>query len=248
VAVAVIRSMSVASPGIASNNAATPSFAFEHEALDERTIRVRVLQQAAEPMSFAVALDHLRTSEPFRVGLVTLLKQMPFEAFFWVRRSPSMPTRAPARRLTRRGDARAQECRPTSAPRASHDAFEFIVKSTDALDSSAPADFDSFREHLASGHSSGAMSVVFSNVGRDATLVVPVNTDTSNNTWAHLALFVRNAPMERAAALLQTVGNAVRFTGDKPLWISTSGTGVNYVHIRLDSAPKYYSHRPYKFF
>ena len=88
---------------------------------------------------------------------------------------------------------------------------------------------------------------MFANVGRDATLVVPVNTDSSN-TWAHLALFVRNAPMERAAALFQAVGNAVRFTGDRPLWISTSGTGVNYLHIRLDSTPKYYSHRPYTAF
>jgi hypothetical protein len=28
-------------------------------------------------------------------------------------------------------------------------------------------------------------------------------------------------------------------------WISTSGLGVPWVHVRLDSYPKYYQYRPY---
>ena len=30
------------------------------------------------------------------------------------------------------------------------------------------------------------------------------------------------------------------------LWVSTSGLGVYWLHVRLDSYPKYYQHAPYK--
>ena len=33
--------------------------------------------------------------------------------------------------------------------------------------------------------------------------------------------------------------------GDAPTWVSTAGGGVAWLHVRLDSAPKYYTHRPY---
>lgn len=31
-----------------------------------------------------------------------------------------------------------------------------------------------------------------------------------------------------------------------PLWVSTSGLGVSWLHVRLDSRPKYYTYAPYK--
>ena len=47
-------------------------------------------------------------------------------------------------------------------------------------------------------------------------------------------------------ALWRTVGEAVseRIT-DRPLWLSTAGGGVAWLHVRLDSRPKYYGHTPY---
>ena len=33
---------------------------------------------------------------------------------------------------------------------------------------------------------------------------------------------------------------------EKPLWLSTAGGGVAWLHLRIDSRPKYYSHRPYR--
>jgi hypothetical protein len=32
----------------------------------------------------------------------------------------------------------------------------------------------------------------------------------------------------------------------RPLWLSTSGLGVAWLHVRLDSRPKYYSYAPYR--
>ena len=33
--------------------------------------------------------------------------------------------------------------------------------------------------------------------------------------------------------------------GDMPLWVSTAGLGVSWLHVRLDARPKYYRHDAY---
>jgi len=33
---------------------------------------------------------------------------------------------------------------------------------------------------------------------------------------------------------------------DRPTWLSTAGLGVYWLHLRLDSRPKYYRYQPYK--
>jgi hypothetical protein len=43
------------------------------------------------------------------------------------------------------------------------------------------------------------------------------------------------------------VGDAVaRRLSSAPLWLSTSGLGVAWLHVRLDERPKYYTHAPYR--
>jgi hypothetical protein len=32
----------------------------------------------------------------------------------------------------------------------------------------------------------------------------------------------------------------------KPVWLSTAGAGVSWLHVRLDDRPKYYGYRPYQ--
>ncbi|MFO1021395.1 MAG: hypothetical protein U0903_11970 [Planctomycetales bacterium] len=32
----------------------------------------------------------------------------------------------------------------------------------------------------------------------------------------------------------------------KPVWLSTAGAGVPWLHVHLDDQPKYYSHAPYR--
>jgi hypothetical protein len=34
--------------------------------------------------------------------------------------------------------------------------------------------------------------------------------------------------------------------GEQPLWLSTAGTGIFWLHVRLDSRPKYYTYQPYR--
>jgi hypothetical protein len=65
--------------------------------------------------------------------------------------------------------------------------------------------------------------------------------------YAHLATFARGAPPEQQQALWQTVGAAVaRRLSPAPLWLSTSGLGVAWLHVRLDKQPKYYTYPPYR--
>ncbi len=61
-------------------------------------------------------------------------------------------------------------------------------------------------------------------------------------------LVVRGAPREQVDALFVAVGalQSVRARSKDTLWLSTAGLGVDWLHVRIDSRPKYYRHGPYK--
>jgi len=67
------------------------------------------------------------------------------------------------------------------------------------------------------------------------------------SAYGHLAAFVRQAPEPQWHALWQTVGAAMtRRIGSRPVWLSTAGAGVSWLHVRLDDRPKYYGYAPYR--
>ena len=67
------------------------------------------------------------------------------------------------------------------------------------------------------------------------------------SAYGHLAAFVRHAPEQQRHALWQAVGAAMtQRVGRKPVWLSTAGAGVAWLHIRLDNRPKYYGHPAYR--
>jgi len=87
--------------------------------------------------------------------------------------------------------------------------------------------------------------VDFPNLGGDAHLVVPCPQKPAD-AFAHLAAFSRSAPLAQQHDFWQRVGLAVvNGVGERPLWLSTSGLGVYWLHVRLDARPKYYTFRPY---
>lgn len=118
--------------------------------------------------------------------------------------------------------------------------FEFAVIDSVQL-ARMPADPTAFREHL----TGEAPVVTFENLGRDATLVVP--RPRGGEGYAHLAGFVRSAPASTFHALWIAVGEAMSATvARRPVWLNTAGLGVPWLHVRLDSRPKYYRHAPYR--
>lgn len=44
----------------------------------------------------------------------------------------------------------------------------------------------------------------------------------------------------------QPEADAANVAAGTPVWISTSGLGVPWLHVRIDDRPKYYQHAPYR--
>lgn len=99
-----------------------------------------------------------------------------------------------------------------------------------------------FAEHL----SGGELAVGFANLGRDAFLIVPGDPGGAAD-YAHLGAFLRNAPEAAVDALWRRVGEAAlpRLTAN-PIWLSSAGGGVPWLHVRLDTRPKYYTFALYR--
>ena len=119
--------------------------------------------------------------------------------------------------------------------------YEFVLIDGYYL-SEAPPDAKAFQEHF-----KDLQAVVsFKNLGGDALLVVPCPVSDLNN-YPHLAAFVRNAPSRQIDMFWQLVGEScVHSLGEKPFYLNTAGLGVYWLHVRLDTFPKYYKHIPYK--
>ena len=122
--------------------------------------------------------------------------------------------------------------------------FEFILVDCPSLVGVDPEPWV-FEEHFGGDRADGIAT--FPNIGGDAMLVAPCPTEPLQD-YPHLAAFAREAPWEQQLGLWRAVSEAARewFRGSNPVWISTSGLGVFWLHIRLDSYPKYYNHVPYR--
>eukprot|EP00899_Mesostigma_viride_P003853 jgi/Mesvir1/13469/Mv16528-RA.1 len=158
------------------------------------------------------------------------------------------------------------ECVPIASADDLSKTFEFVLVDAPSL-AKVQADADTFAEHMPRRCLAGAGSpthdvpdedlvVAFPNLGRDATLVVPCppapDSDNTVEDYAHIAQFIRHAPSGQVRAFWHRIGDEIdrMYTGLAPrrktLWVSTSGLGVYWLHVRLDSYPKYYNHVPYK--
>jgi len=101
-----------------------------------------------------------------------------------------------------------------------------------------------FADHFARNPDGGVAH--FSNLGGDAELIAPCPAAAACD-HAHLAVFLRSAPKDAVRELWRATARAVLDrVGDAPLWLSTSGLGVAWLHLRLDTRPKYIVHAPYR--
>jgi hypothetical protein len=153
--------------------------------------------------------------ESLRTVLTETLRRSPYAAFAW---------EAPA----------------LSAATADRDAVFAII------DSPSLARVDPDPSPFASQLAECDRVATFANLGGDAVLIAPSPRVAPGAT--HLAAFVRSAPADVIDDLWSAVGRAVarrRAAKPEPLWISTAGLGVSWLHVRLDDRPKYYRHRPF---
>lgn len=185
------------------------------ENFDART--VKVTPSAGSPLSYGEVLRLWRDDEGFRRFFTDAVLDSGFEAFFW---------ETPPVRLSTLG-------RP----------FEFVVVEGGAL-ARLRVDPQPFSKHFAARPCPDVLS--FPNLGGDATLIVPAPVSADPSCYTHLGNFLRAAPAGQVDRFWQAVGEAMQQrVSASPLWLSTAGMGVSWLHLRLDSRPKYYRHRPY---
>lgn len=92
----------------------------------------------------------------------------------------------------------------------------------------------------------GREVITFENLSGDALLIVPAAAGPID-AFAHLGAFLRGAPVTQVRELWRATAGAVHdYLGETPRWLSTSGLGVAWLHLRLDTRPKYYQHTPYR--
>jgi hypothetical protein len=154
----------------------------------------------------------------FRSFFIALLADAPFPAYFW-------------------------ESPPVSGDSIDQD-FEFVLANSPQL-ADIRTDKHAFTDHFSSLRS-GVSVIDFANLGGDATLVVPCPGEPLS-AYSQIAAFSRGANDDQQHKLWASVGATFEhMIGRQPVWLSTSGLGVYWVHLRLDSSPKYYTHEPYR--
>lgn len=180
------------------------------------TIRYQLLLEN-QTLSYSDIIRYWHDDALFRQFFISLLADSPFPAFLW-------------------------ECRPVDANTSQED-FEFVIINAPQLDGVKP-DRAAFAEY----YDTIGIVTVFENHGKDSTLIAPVPIDDSHDEiYSHIASFMRHAPGHQKHALLVTMAGAIqRSISAFPLWVSTSGLGVYWLHARLDKGPKYYNHLPYR--
>lgn len=185
------------------------------------TLKIAISQQG-KPLHFEQVIAGWQDSADFRSFYINMLAEVAFPAYFW-----EMPA------ITA-----ATLNRPHEFP------YEFIVADSPSLASVRP-DSTAFASHFHTATADESV-IAFENLGGDAMLVAPCPVGYEN-AYPHLAAFVCNAPVEQTHQFFQRLGTEViARVSHQPLWISTSGLGVYWLHARLDSTPKYYTYAPYR--
>ncbi|MDJ1180632.1 hypothetical protein PJF56_17375 [Roseofilum sp. BLCC_M91] len=124
--------------------------------------------------------------------------------------------------------------------------FEYVLINQPSLNRSP--DPDAFKTYFDLASTEQTV-VSFPNLSQDARLIVPCAI-APDSVYVHLASFVRQALGSQQQQLWHTVAREMAAQLQRspqiPMWLNTAGMGVPWLHIRLDSRPKYYSYTPYK--
>jgi hypothetical protein len=177
-----------------------------------------LLTRNGAALTFADVLDLWESDGVFRNYYTRLLADSAFAAYRW--ETPALTSSNATRR------------------------FEFVLLNTPGF-CSRNTDQTAFHGYFTDDDTDDGV-VSFSNLGGDATLVVP-SPRAHISAYGHLAAFIRQGPEPQLDAFWRVVGRSAKSRiGHSPLWLSTAGGGVAWLHVRLDSRPKYYGYSPYK--
>lgn len=183
----------------------------------ETTTAIRFrILQDKQLLSFQEIFHLWANSVEFRIFYIDLLATASFPAFYW--EHPGLRTSLLAQ------------------------PYEFVLLISNSLEKrtlnkTAFADFFNTEE----------LVVNFDNLGRNARLIVPTPVGEVEDN-KHLGKFIRTNKSAQQQLLFQKIGPLMlkRVDAEKTVWLNTAGNGVIWLHIRLDSRPKYYKTQVYK--
>lgn len=177
-----------------------------------------VVSDRDRPVTVKSMLDALQADPELGTWFGSCLAALPWRAFYW-------------------------EC-PALTAATLLDPFECVALEAPSLIGQV-AEPHAFRNHLAAAPP-GALVATFPNLSGDAVLIVSTEMGDGRG-YPHLGAFLRAAPPGQIAAFFSAVASqALRLCGEQPVWVSTAGDGVAWLHARLDRRPKYYHYAPYR--
>ena len=202
-------------------------FQFQSEKLEENSVvRFSLFKNEAQ-LTWEEVITLWEQDANFRTFFASILQSSSYSAFRWETPSVSWET--------------------SSRP------FEFVLINSPRLtrspDRKAFADYFSaskFDADKTEQPHQNSRIAVFPSLGKDSMLVVPspLNPDTR---FVHLAEFMQRADANLIDSFWQIVGATVKQElNENPIWVNTAGGGVAWLHLRIDTRPKYYKHLPYK--
>ena len=185
--------------------------------LDNNVIKYRLFDGGTQ-LTYDDVIRAWRETSKFREFYFSILEESPVEAYFW-------------------------ENPPVTTSNIMQ-AYEFVLVNSPQL-SRVSADPGPFQEKC-NAKRFGESVIAFENLGRDAELIVPCPV-VEQNIYVHFASFIRDAPKNQKHELFITLAHSLRKRiNSKSTWVSTSGLGVYWLHIRLDTRPKYYTYQAYR--
>jgi len=146
-------------------------------------------------------------------------------------------------------DAFFFETKGASYNNVSEKQFEFILVNSHSFKvAEANPDPNTFKEYLNCGES---MVCSFWNLGGTAKLIAPRQQNGEDlKKYSHLAIYLRDALEEEVVQIWGRVTDdyliCLKERGGEPVWLSTSGLGISWLHFRLDHRPKYYTFREFQ--
>lgn len=122
------------------------------------------------------------------------------------------------------------------APVIMSNPFKFVILDAKGKLQSMDTSPSAFKEHC----TTGATVSSFRNLGKDALLVVPC--PKSSEKYGHLSQFSRSSSLDLQSVLWRRVFNIAKEDAGSPVYISTDGRSIPWLHVRIENNPKYYKH------
>ena len=210
---------------------------YEATEIDSRTLKFiprRQNQRLDFKQFFTLLQDEL-----FLENFIVILQNLPYEGYYF-------------------------ECPPVNSQNFDQKSFEFVIVKSSTLQFRR-AEKEDFKDYFTEDEK--VLAVGFENLGKDAFLIAPNPWSTSKlDIYSHLGSFMKKGSKGNFSIFFiikpyissiteQLKGfwklaskiflEEIKRKASKNIWLSTAGDGVAWLHLRMDTRPKYYQYVPY---